>query len=78
MAIPLCEEHGEKLAEYCVTCGMAVCAHCVRYGNGGDENKHQGHKLKLTKNLAGELRIQLNEFASQSKVFVSFHFISFD
>ena len=70
----MCQEHGDRIFEYCLTCQMPVCGLCIRYGSQNKQVKHDKHQLKLLSDVAATTRQSLETIQQSSKV----SFILFD
>ena len=64
----MCQEHGDRIFEYCLTCQMPVCGLCIRYGSQNEQVKHDKHQLNLVSDVATTTRQSLETIQQSSKV----------
>ena len=64
----MCQEHGDRIFEYCLTCQMPVCELCIRYGSQNKQVKHDKHQLNLVSDVAATTRQSLETIQQSSKV----------
>ena len=64
----ICQEHGDRIFEYCVQCKMPVCSLCVKYRSDEGRVKHDGHTSVLVKTVAATTRDSLATIQQSSKV----------
>ena len=64
----LCQEHGDRIFEYCLTCYMPVCGLCIRYGSQNGQVKHDKHKLNLMNDAIAITRQSMETIQELSKV----------
>ena len=64
----MCQEHGDRIFEYCLTCQIPLCGLCIRYGSQNEQVKHDKHQLNLVSDVATTTRQSLETIQQSSEV----------